>query len=593
MILLAVIALSGALWLMSALRTPINRTALEREHNAQVLAEAKRALLGYIASTAADTSEVYPGRLPCPEHAWYIGNADKEGIQGPSVGVASPGWGSSDCSMVGRLPWRSLGIDKLRDAAGEPLWYVVTIGASGWAYENTDISHPHPRLSINSNKQGGLTVNGSKVVAAIIAPGRPLGLNPTAAQSAAGCGGAHVQNRITNGATYYQEFLECHNFATGVLATDVVANTTNPVFNDQLVTISAAEVMNAIEGIVAARIKSQVVPQIQSVYASASWGASAANPVFPFAVDYPTSGGLDAAASPFEGQVDKTEGLLPVTASTCSAITAGRCDATFVQWKPSTVTVSHSGGDNTFWSSDCTASTAAEIVCSVTYGKGLCLGIIFNAICSTSGGTLNITATGSNVGMALRTLTTTPVSGVTSPTLSAPFITSGTDRGGVSATLQGTLATVTGCQMSVNLLGLYFCVSLGGITTTQTVRIPIGVFADHPFLAPATSDSWYWFFANNWHQVTYYAVSPDHVPTGARDCVASGNCLTVNMQDGVALSNQRALLSLAGRSLAGTAGSNRTLADFLDTPENRNQDRTFEQKRASRTFNDRFAAISP
>ena len=31
-------------------------------------------------------------------------------------------------SRVGRLPWRSLGIDQLRDGYGEPLWYVLSRG---------------------------------------------------------------------------------------------------------------------------------------------------------------------------------------------------------------------------------------------------------------------------------------------------------------------------------------------------------------------------------------------------------------------------------------------------------------------------------
>jgi hypothetical protein len=183
----------------------------------------------------------------------------------------------------------------------------------------------------------------------------------------------------------------------------------------------------------------------------------------------------------------------------------------------------------------------------------------------------------------------------------------------VNSSIQGALPTVSGCTMSINLFGLFVCTGLIGISTTQTVTVPITLFADHPFLNPlppasGAPDTGYWFLANNWHYVTYYAISAGHAPTGSHDCVASSNCLTVNVQGSSAWTNRRALLALAGRSLTGTTGTNRLLyqyvggtppacpsvnCDFLDVTENANGDNVFAQNRITNAFNDRFVSLSP
>jgi hypothetical protein len=127
------------------------------------------------------------------------------------------------------------------------------------------------------------------------------------------------------------------------------------------------------------------------------------------------------------------------------------------------------------------------------------------------------------------------------------------------------------------------------------------MFPDHPFLdaaGPTPSSTgtvpvaWFWFLVNNWYQVTYYAVAPLHTPGGAGNC-SGATCISVTVQGGTALSGKRAVLTLAGRSLVGTSGSNRALSDFLDSTENTNLDLVFEQSKSNRSFNDRFVSISP
>ncbi|HEX6528749.1 MAG TPA: hypothetical protein VF004_02950, partial [Burkholderiales bacterium] len=87
LILAAILAVGIAAVLVSALNSAASdSTTLNRQRNAEVLQEAKRALIGHVAKQVLDLSETVPGRLP----------------------------------------WRTLGIDKLVDAGNEPLWYAVS-----------------------------------------------------------------------------------------------------------------------------------------------------------------------------------------------------------------------------------------------------------------------------------------------------------------------------------------------------------------------------------------------------------------------------------------------------------------------------------
>jgi hypothetical protein len=66
-------------------------------------------------------------------------------------------------NVLGRLPWRSLKLERLTDGSGEPLWYAVS---SGFGSSST----------ITNNSTGNIVIDGSAnpVVAVIIAPGPAL-----------------------------------------------------------------------------------------------------------------------------------------------------------------------------------------------------------------------------------------------------------------------------------------------------------------------------------------------------------------------------------------------------------------------------------
>lgn len=553
--MLMVLLVLGTLWyVIHDVATPISRTALDRAHNAKVLALAKQALIGYVAAQAADESENYPGRLPCPEPGAYVGDPNNEG-------TAAPGPGAPTCSSVGRLPWRTLGVDELRDASGEPLWYVVTTGTNGWALQNSSTA-----LSINSNKLGGLAVDGraNAAVAVIIAPGPPLSLAPDASQVAGGCA-ARVQTRGTTPPNYL-DYLECQDITGGSLHTSVPDNAVNPVFNDQMVTITAAEILAAIEGPVAKRIQTDVVPELQGGYDSAQWGASSSTPIYPFAATF-----MDPSLSTYKGVAGTSQGLLPITAYTCNALTSGHCDPSFVSWNTGTISVSKVSGGASLSSWNCSSSTTSLMSCNVTFIEWC-----GSSSTCTPDIRVQIQATASNVGMTLRTLTTSGTTGGSAPTLVAPLQTDGSAAAIYKGSLTGTSFTCGGSSCSSS--------------STRTITIPITVFKDHPLLSPTSTDPWYWFIANKWYQVTYYAVAQSQLPSGSpHDCLTVGDCLSVT---GLTPStNLQAILVLAGRSLTGATRPNGNLADFLDTSENQNLDNKFEQNRISKTFNDRFVII--
>jgi type II secretory pathway pseudopilin PulG len=122
---------------------------LERERKTQiVLAQARDALIAFAA-----TYKTLPGRLPCPEDATLIGSPNEGNAQSSCL---------NSSTVIGRLPWRTLGIERLLDGDGEPLWYVRSQGFN---------------LSpINSDTVGQIQLDGvsNSAVALIISSGSPL-----------------------------------------------------------------------------------------------------------------------------------------------------------------------------------------------------------------------------------------------------------------------------------------------------------------------------------------------------------------------------------------------------------------------------------
>jgi len=114
---------------------------------AKALAAAKSALLGW------SVLQNIPGRLPCPEDTALIG------FPGEGQALANC---TSPNPVIGRLPWRTLGLGDIRDGNGDKLWYVISTGF---------------RISpINSSTAAQLTLDGvpNSAVAIIFSAGNPL-----------------------------------------------------------------------------------------------------------------------------------------------------------------------------------------------------------------------------------------------------------------------------------------------------------------------------------------------------------------------------------------------------------------------------------
>lgn len=134
---------------------------LKLDKSRLVLAEAKQALIAYAANdlnaTNCGTNCPRPGDLPCPD---LNNNGEAEASC------------NTQNSRLGRLPWKTLGLNDLKDGDGESLWYAVSA-----RYKN------NPRvLPLNSNTTGSISLrntsgllindasNSNGLVALVIAP---------------------------------------------------------------------------------------------------------------------------------------------------------------------------------------------------------------------------------------------------------------------------------------------------------------------------------------------------------------------------------------------------------------------------------------
>lgn len=209
-LLLVLIAFSyGLLQRLSATDLSIDRSA----RTSAALAEAKQALITHAlvygeghktnatpaGSTVKDDVTLPPGSLPCPD----------KGGQSPE-GSETVHCGDTFESVIGRLPWRSLGISPLRDGSGECLWYAVSGNYKANPSPHTlnpDSLGQFRVLDDSGNVLAGSTAS-NRAVAVIIAPGTPIdGQNRSPVAGTAECGGnfsaaAYLDAITLNGTTY-------------------------------------------------------------------------------------------------------------------------------------------------------------------------------------------------------------------------------------------------------------------------------------------------------------------------------------------------------------------------------------------------------
>jgi hypothetical protein len=497
------------------------------------LRQAKTALISYAANEQWQLYKAppakQPGALPCPD------NDDS----GTSSGVVCSG---AALTRIGRLPYLTIGSDDLRDASGERLWYAV----SSNFYRNSGVT------VINSDTQGLLTVTGtapaSNVVAVVIAPGAPV----------------LAQNRIGGGHNDPLAYLE--SFTNPIVGSDAVFDTRafpTDNFNDRLLVITQAELMAAVEPVVAARIERDIKPYVQAYFND--WGA------YPFAAAFapvgPPSTDPGRAQTEYKGVTGQTNGLLPLTT-----------DLNWAGWQTfpsSMISITQipggTGNGNNLppgpppsiiKSIDCSASTASQISCRVDYSGSPTPSDDRPAIKLQA--TLQKAAASFPIGFKYGDASMTDINGDPLPTFPAFGYWSPVSPVFPPTTSNTAFANGTGLVVFTGRLqnGSAPPVGTGGIVT---IKVPVSF---NPITSSADPKSG-WFVANQWYRQTYFAVSPGYVPGGGNSCGTPPPalpCLTVNkLPPSYATSNdKRAILVFAGRALKGTSRPSGTPADYFE-----------------------------
>ncbi len=195
---------------------------LERDKKTlAALAQAKAALIGWSAANAN-----MPGTLPCPD-------TNNSGVAG-SCGAAS--------GIIGRLPWKTLGLKDLRDGDGECLWYALspiyrnTIAVGSRTGSNVLNSQVAAKITVRRADGVALAAPNNPVIAVIIAPRAAL-KNQVRGNSSSVCGGNTV-------ATHYLDVALGINNANGNVTAgnySFIAGAKSDSFNDQLTYIAAQE----------------------------------------------------------------------------------------------------------------------------------------------------------------------------------------------------------------------------------------------------------------------------------------------------------------------------------------------------------------
>ena len=521
LVVLTVLVLGVAWFAIGAGKSSMVSDYQREAKTGTALREAKAAVLAYAAQYAARTSTNEPGQMPCPESLNYYA-------------AGTEGQASTSCSnaneSVGRLPWRTLGIDQLRDGYGEPLWFVLSRG-----FRNPPINFGTP-AQINYNG----TANAA--VALIIAPGRARDTSSDPGTPPAPC--AKVNQRSTNrystaSALDPTKYLECGNPATGPYGNPPNMTNWSAWSNDRVIAITAQEWADAIAPAVADRLQRQTLPALRNwdsaelAATGKSWASTWGISYQPYAVAFgnPTT-------SSFCGSLGVSEGLVPLAGwSTAS------CD---IRW---------------------TGNTSA-LINLITLGCSQQLTYLrcqFLGLAAVAGATITATA---------------PIANGYRSTLTASdvFVSNGGSVVGSSMTVDTTTSTMKfTVQVAYPLLGLL---------------LPVEVQIPYVGDANVLSDSRVaWITNNNWHQYLYYAVAPGAQANPSGTCAAAGDpgCITVaGLPASTGNTNdKRLVLTLSGRPIGTQVQPSANRTDYFESRISATQ---FSASTVTSTFNDRLAA---
>lgn len=206
LIFLLLLVMAGLTYLVSGL-SPESADARRTQQTQEVLSQARDALIGYAIQyrerqLATGTLDAMYGYLPMPDvgtsrfHASQTPACNTEGCAMSFINGAFP---ADTETIIGRFPWKTLGLEPLRDAHGECLWYIVSanhkdLGISSTVRMNWDTLSHLDIVVANSTAAltSALTSDHDRPVAVIFSPGPLLaGQNrvPSGGDDVARCGG--------------------------------------------------------------------------------------------------------------------------------------------------------------------------------------------------------------------------------------------------------------------------------------------------------------------------------------------------------------------------------------------------------------------
>lgn len=242
LVFFVVLILAGSAFLLT--HTPPESGRVQAENRtSEALASAKQALLAYAVGYYSREEPGRHGILPCPERS--------TGYNGD--GNSSNQCGSRHTNSIGRLPWRHLQIPPPHDGSGECLWYAL----SGGFYNNPAsfmTNDDTPGMFELHDASGNLLAGNTpedRVVAVVIAPGATLAGQTRSAQTDLPC---KQRGDLINSDDYLDSFLGINNASVNEVTADQVDSFitatglgNNSNLNDRIITISAAEIFDAIK----------------------------------------------------------------------------------------------------------------------------------------------------------------------------------------------------------------------------------------------------------------------------------------------------------------------------------------------------------
>jgi hypothetical protein len=361
------------------------------------------------------------------------------------------------------------------------------------------------------------------------------------------------------------DYIECFNVATPSFST--TGPTTS--FNDQVVRVTVADLVPALEAAIADRAQREIAPALRNaafVLDSNNprrWVTSSSNPpIYPYPAAF-----ADPTSSNYRGQSGTYQGLLPVAAS-----------AGFVAYESTPASAVETLGNGVIETQTCSWVTANEVrMCAGRYKE--------DSVDPSLPMRIQMTATFTNVAMGFRSLDTTRLlirardDGGTPPPweVLTPSFRAEMNDGGTSGKPHGSVTVRFWADLpNINVMGW-------GSTADFEIQIERAIIADHCLLSttpgaacPGGGPDTSWFVRNQWQRNAYYSVAQNNTATvlpSVGGCNSS-NCLRLNDPGNL---NIYVLLTLAGRRLDTQTRPSASLADYLEF-QNADSGTLYEQR---------------